>query len=133
MDEHPNVAFAREAFAAINGGNTDWLTEHVDADAVFHQGGRFPTAGTYRGRDAIFGHMLEFFTLVDFSMTMTLHDVAATDDHVIALVRVSVDYRGRHLDFDEAHVWHVRDGRATELWAVPKDPYEVDDFFAAAA
>jgi ketosteroid isomerase-like protein len=131
--EHPNVTFAREAFDAIGRGDSEWLDAHMDPNVVFHQGGRFPTAGTYEGKDAVFAHMLEFFALVDFSMTMQLHDVLATDDHVVTLVRVSIDHDGRHLDFDEAHVWHVRDGRAIEMWAVPKDPYEVDDFFAAAS
>lgn len=131
MAEHPNAVFARQAFDAIANGDTDWLTAHMHPDVVLHQGGRFPTAGTYTGRDAVFGHMLEFFALVDFSMKITVHDIAATDDHVVALVRVSIDYRGRHLDFDEAHIWHVSDATATELWAIPKDPYEVDDFFAA--
>jgi ketosteroid isomerase-like protein len=126
-----NVQFARDAFDAIAQGNTDWLSAHMHEDVVFHQGGRFPTAGTYEGRDAVFAHMMEFFALVDFSMAMEMHDAAATDDHTIMLVRVSIDYQGRHLDFDEAHVWHIRDGVATEMWAIPKDPYAVDEFFAA--
>ena len=130
MAEHPNAQFMRDAFAAMASGDTDWLHAHMAADAVFHQGGRFPTAGTYVGRDAIFGHMLEFFALVDFSMKIAVHDVAATDDHAVGLVCVSIDHAGRHLDFDEAHVWHVRDGVVTEMWGVPKDPYEVDEFFA---
>ena len=131
MAEHPNAQFVRDAFDAIIGGDTAWLEAHMHPEAVFHQGGRFPTAGTYVGRDAIFGHMMEFFTMVDFSMKIALHDATATDDHAIGLVTVSIDYQGRHLDFDEAHIWHVRDGQVTEMWAVPKDPYEVDAFFAA--
>lgn len=131
MAAHPNETFAREAFAAIAAGDTEWLQAHMHPDVVFHQGGRFPTAGTYHGRDAVFGHMMEFFTLVDFSMKVELHDVLATDEHTVALVRVSIDHQGRHLDFDEAHIWHIRDDQATEMWAVPKDPYEVDAFFAA--
>ncbi|HET6874107.1 MAG TPA: nuclear transport factor 2 family protein [Acidimicrobiales bacterium] len=131
MAEHPNSILAREAFDAIARGDTDWLGAHMHTDVVFHQGGRFPTAGTYRGRDAVFGHMMEFFALVDFSMKIDVHDIAATDDHAISLVRTSVDYQGRHLDFDEAHVWHIRDGQTTEMWAVPVDPYAVDEFFAA--
>jgi uncharacterized protein len=128
--EHPNATLAREAFEAIARGDTDWLVAHMHPDVVFHQGGRFPTAGTYAGRDAVFAHMMEFFTLVDFSMKTDVHDVAATDDHVISLVRVSIDYQGRHLDFDEAHIWHVRGGHTIEMWAVPNDPYTVDEFFA---
>ena len=64
-------------------------------------------------------------------MKIAVHDIAATDDHAVSLVRVSVDYHGRRLDFDEAHIWHVHDRLATEMWAVPKDPYEVDTFFAS--
>ena len=133
MSEHANALFAREAFDAIARGDTDWLAAHMHPNVVFHQGGRFPTAGTYSGRDAVFGHMMEFFALVNFSMQIEVHDIAATDEHAISLVRVSIDYQGRHLDFDEAHVWHVQDGVATEMWAVPKDPYEVDAFLAAGS
>lgn len=132
MAEHPNAQFARDAFDAIARGDTAWLEAHMHADVVFHQGGRFPTAGTYNGRDAVFGHMMEFFALVDFSMKIAVHDIAASDEHAVSLVQVSIDYQGRHLDFDEVHVWHVRDALATEMWAVPKDPYSVDEFFSAA-
>jgi uncharacterized protein len=132
MTEHANATFAREAFDAMARGDVDWLGSHMHPDVVFHQGGRFPTAGTYAGRDAVFAHMMEFFALVDFSMKIDVHDIAATDDHAVALVRVSIDHHSSHLDFDEAHIWHIRDGVATEMWGVPRDPYEVDEFFAAA-
>ncbi|HVY09059.1 MAG TPA: nuclear transport factor 2 family protein [Mycobacteriales bacterium] len=128
---HPDEKLARTAFVAIQNGDSEWLNAHMADDAVLHQGGRFPTAGSYEGKDAVFGHMMEFFAMVDFSMKIAVHDVLATDDHVVGLVQVSIDYQGRHLDFDEAHIWHVRDGMVYEMWAVPKNPYEVDDFFAA--
>ena len=132
MSEHPNAVLAREAFDAIVRGDTDWLVAHMDPEVVLHQGGRFPTAGTYTGRDAVFGHMLEFFSLVDFSMKIAVHDIAATDEHAVSLVQVSVDHQGRHLDFDEVHIWHIHAGKAIEMWAVPKDPYAVDSFFAGS-
>src|SRR5262245_33541515 len=103
----------------------EWLTAHIAADAVFHQGGRFPTAGTYTGRDAIFGHMLEFLTMVDFSMKMTLQDIAASNERVMLILTVALDYQGRHLEFDETHVWRIDDGSAAELWAIPHNPYAV--------
>ena len=131
MTEHPNAEFARKAYDAMAGGDVDYLQAHMHPDVIFHQGGRFPTAGTHVGRDAVFGHMMEFFTMVDFSMKLDIHEILASDDHIVALIRVSLDYQGRHLEFDEAHVWHVRDDLVTEMWAVPKDPYEVDEFFAA--
>jgi hypothetical protein len=35
-----------------------------------------------------------------------------------------------HLQDDEAHVWHLVDGLATEFWGCPKDPYEADAFWS---
>jgi ketosteroid isomerase-like protein len=127
-----NVQLAKDAFDAIAQGNTDWLTAHMHEDVVFHQGGRFPTAGTYKGRDAVFAHMLEFFALVDFSFTMQLVDVAGTPERAMVLVTVEFDYKGKHFAFDEAHIWRIENGLTVEMWAAPLDPYAVDEFFAAA-
>jgi ketosteroid isomerase-like protein len=77
--------------------------------------------------------MMAFFELVDGKFEVEVHDVVANDDHVVGLVRVTIGKDGRTLEFDEAHVWHVVDGRVTQMWAVPVDPYEVDDFFAAVS
>lgn len=127
-----NVQFAKDAFDAIAQGDTDWLAAHMRDDVVFHQGGRFPTAGTYHGRDAVFTHMMEFFALVDFSFKMQLVDVAGTSERAMVLVRVAFDYKGKHFEFDEAHIWHIADGLTVEMWAAPLDPYAVDAFFEAA-
>ena len=132
MSPHPNEGLARDAYRAMSSGDIPWLEAHTHPDVVLHQGGRFPTAGTYRGRDALFGHFMEFMTLVDGNFSIDLHDVLANDDHVVALITVTIAKDGRDLAFDEAHVWHVRDGQMTEMWAIPQDPYVVDEFFAAA-
>ena len=128
-----NVQFAKDAFDAITQGNTDWLSAHMHPDVVFHQGGHFPTAGTYSGRDAVFGHMMEFFTLVDFTFKSQLIDVAGSEYRAMVLLKVEFDYKGKHCEFDEAHIWRIEDGLAVEMWAAPLDPYAVDAFFAAAA
>lgn len=129
---HPNAELAEQAYKAIASGDIPWLEAHTSPDVVFHQGGRFPTAGTYRGRDAMFAHMMEFMTLVEGNFSIEVHDILANDDHVVALVKVHIAKGGRKLAFDEAHVWHVTDGRMVEMWSVLQDPYEVDEFFAAA-
>ena len=127
---HPNEDLAREAYRAMSTGDIPWLEAHTHPDVVFYQGGRFPTAGTYKGRDALFAHFMEFMQLVDGNFSIELHDVLANDDHVVALIGVTIGKEGRELTFDEAHVWHIRDGLMTQMWAVPQDPYVVDEFFA---
>ena len=80
-----------------------------------------------------YGHDLQFgiFPSPDTEAAERTLELAQVAE-VSGLDLVSIQdhpYQGRHLDFDEAHIWHIRDGMATEMWGVPKDPYTVDDFF----
>ena len=128
----PAVDFAQSLYDAMARGDMPWMQEHMHPDAVFHQTGRFPTAGTYRGRDAVFGHLGEFMQLVEGKFSIETHDFVDSDEHLVALIRVTIGYKGRSLDFDEAHIFHLEDGKVREMWAVPQDPYAVDAFFAEA-
>src|SRR3954463_2452391 len=47
MTADATVKFVRRAYEAISAGDIPWMAEHTADDVVFHQGGRFPTAGTY--------------------------------------------------------------------------------------
>jgi ketosteroid isomerase-like protein len=130
--EHPNVEFARGVYTAMASGNMEWMADHMHGDAVFHQTGKFPTAGTYHGRDAIFAHIGEFMQLVAGNFAIEAHDILGTENHAVALIKVAIQYKGKSFAFDEAHVFHIESGKLRELWAVPQDPYQVDAFFAAA-
>src|SRR4051812_2041350 len=110
MSEHPNAVFARRAYEAMATGDIPWMMEHTAEDVVFHQGGRFPSAGTYEGRDAMFGHHAEFMGMVDGAFRIDVHDVLATDDHAAGVVSVTIEKGGRSLTFGEVHLFRVRDG-----------------------
>ena len=127
---HPNEELARVAYRAMTTGDVPWLEAHTHPDVRFFQGGRFPTAGAYEGRDALFGHFMEFVTLVEGNFALDLHDVLVNDDHVVALLNVTIAKGGKELSFPEVHVWHVKDGLMTEMWAIPQDPYPIDEFLA---
>ena len=86
MAEHPNERLARDAFDAIARGDVEWLTAHMHEDVVFHQGGRFPTAGTYEGRDAVFAHMLAFFELSAESDRTIADTLKRARENLLALV-----------------------------------------------
>jgi ketosteroid isomerase-like protein len=48
---------------------------------------------------------------------------------VVALAKESATRNGNKLETDETHVWHLDNGKATEFWGVPKDQYQVDEFW----
>src|SRR4051812_14034724 len=130
MTVSDNVEFVRRAYEAISAADIPWMAEHTVDDVVFHQGGRFPTAGTYKGRDAMFGHFMEFMTLVDGKFTLDLIDVLASDERAAAVLSVTIEYEGRQLRFDEVHLWRLDGNKLVEMHALPFEPYEVDAFFA---
>jgi len=129
--QQENIEFAKAAYDAMNRADIPWMQEHTHADVVFQQGGHFPTAGTFRGRDAMFGHFMEFMTMVEGKFSMDLHDMLASDDRVAVYLTVEISYQGRTLTFDEVHLWTLADGLLVDMRAIPFEPYAIDEFFAA--
>ena len=127
-----NIELARLAYEAIATGDVAWLQAHTHEDVVFQQGGRFPTAGTFVGRDAMFGHFMEFMTMVGGDFSITTHDLMASEERVAASITVTVGVGPKRISFDEVHLWTMADGLLVDLRALPFDPYAVDEFFADA-
>jgi ketosteroid isomerase-like protein len=128
-----NIEFAKQAYDAMTRGDIEWMVAHMHPDVRFVQGGRFPTAGTYEGRDAMLGHFMEFMTMVEGNFSLVQRDYLASDDRVAVLLTVTIGYKGETLEFDEVHVWRVADDLLLEMHAIPFDPYAVDAFLAGAA
>lgn len=51
-------------------------------------------------------------------------------DHVVALTTVRAEQEGRTLADNSVQVFHIRDGKATEVWTHPADQYASDEFWA---
>lgn len=67
----------------------------------------------------------------DGSLTRTLHDVAASDDHAVTLVSVYARRSdGRTAHWNAALVMHIEDGKINEVWVTIEDPYVVDEFLS---
>src|SRR5437588_12033559 len=115
MTVEANVTFVRRAYEAITTADMPWMAEHTADDVEFHQGGRFPTAGTYRGRDAMFGHFMEFMTMVEGQFSLDLRDILASEERVAVYLDVTIGYQGKQLTFDEVHLWKIEDGLLVAL------------------
>ena len=51
----------------------------------------------------------------------------ADDEHGVALVIISANRGGRSVEVNEVDVIHMRDGKVTEVWAIPADQYAFDE------
>lgn len=53
-----------------------------------------------------------------------------SDEHAIALTTVRAQREGRSLQEQTVQVFHISDGKATEVWTHPQDQYATDEFWS---
>lgn len=131
MAEHPNAALVRSAYEAFAAGDMDTIAKVFADDIVWHIAGRNELSGDYRGQGEVFGFFGRLAELSGGTFELDMHDLLATDGHVVALVRERGSRAGRSIDSNGVHVWHVADGRAVEFWGFNYDQYADDEFWSA--
>ena len=126
---HPNEDLIRTGYAAFQAGDMAGVGALFADDIVWHAAGRHQLAGDFRGRDAVIETFAKTFQLTGGTFALEIHDVLADDDHVVVLVRVTGEREGRTLDDNSVQVFHVAEGKVTEQWLIPGDPYANDEFW----
>ena len=124
MAEHPNAAMIRKSIEAMNAKDFAYLDSVMADDIVWHVTG---AAEPIRGKEAMTSSMGGDR---GFEITVDLHDVTASDDHVVALINAHAVREGKTLDYNTAEIFHVRDGKVTERWAFSDDTARINEFFA---
>jgi ketosteroid isomerase-like protein len=129
MAEHPNAEPIRRSFEAFAAGDMEGMRSLVAEDTVWHIPGRGPLGGDHHGRDAVFEMFGRLMQASEGTFTQKLHDVAASDDHAVALTFATAR-RGDH-SYDSQDVWvvHLREGQIAEAWWRPGDLYAADEFW----
>jgi uncharacterized protein len=61
------------------------------------------------------------------SFRAELHAVFADDEHGVALVVVTASRAGRNVEVNEAHVFHLREGKVVEFWNASTNQYAYDE------
>jgi ketosteroid isomerase-like protein len=127
---HPNEDLVRQGYDAFSRGDMQALRELFHPDIVWHAPGRNQLAGDHRGVDAVLGYFGRTMELTGGAFTVEVHDVVADDEHTVGLQSVHAERGGRTLDDNGVLVFHLRDGRVTEVWQYWADPYAADELFA---
>jgi ketosteroid isomerase-like protein len=130
--EHPNAQLVREGFEAMTSGDNSWMDEHVADDVVWHVGGNSKWAGEYRGKDAVLDYFARSAKAMGSMPDADVHDILANDDHVVVIGSA----RARAADGSSAqwkyvNVFHISDGKATEVWGMAENDADVDPFLDA--
>jgi ketosteroid isomerase-like protein len=130
MAEHQNAALIRMWYKAFAEGNyPPIIADLLAEDVVWHLPGRHPLSGDHRGRDAVMAAILRFDEL-SASLHLEVHDVLASDEHAVALLRATGTREGKRYDGLEIDVFHIRGGRVTEFWSFSEDTRLNDEFWS---
>lgn len=123
MTAQQNAESMRRVLEAMNAGDSEAVSGSLADDVVWHYiGGAEPI----RGKAAL-AQMLSPDR--GWSVEVKVHDVLASDDHVVALVEATATKDGATFQYRTAEICHVRDGLITERWAFSDDTARIVDFF----
>ncbi len=128
---HPNEEIVRRLFSAFDANDMATINALFADDVVWNAPGRGVNSGRRRGKQELFTAMGRLAELTGGTLRGELHDVLASDEHVVVL-QTTRGERGGHgpLEDREAIVLHVRDGRVAEVWEHPGDLHAMDAFFS---
>jgi uncharacterized protein (TIGR02246 family) len=122
MGSEDNANLVRRGYAAFSTGDMAALSELFADDAVWHVPGSGSLSGAKHGRDAILAFFGELVARSGGTIKITLHDVIGGDEHTVALHHEFAESGGNRVDQNAANVFHVRDGRVSEVWELHDDP-----------
>jgi len=128
MEEHSNVSVARKGLEAFASGDIEGATAGWADDVVWHVPGNHRWSGTYTGKPAVMEFVMQ--SLQDTQRAIEVHDVVGNDQHVVALVRLTLTKGDASASGESAWVMHVSDGQMKEFWAINSNQPEIDRLMA---
>jgi ketosteroid isomerase-like protein len=127
--EHPDVLLVRQGFDAMERGDAQWMDEHLADDVVWHVGGNSKWSGAYEGKAKVLDFFARQMQSFESPPSGEIHDVLGNDDHVVALGTVSAKARdGSTAEWKYVQVFHIKDGKATEVWGMTENDADIDPF-----
>ena len=130
MGSEVDVEVVRRGYAAFSAGDMATLSELFTADAVWHVPGSGALSGAKEGRDAILSFFGELMSRSGGTLKVTLQDVVGGDKHTIALNGTQATRDSKTLAQDAVVVFHLRDGRVSEVRQFFDDTSLNDEFWS---
>ncbi len=130
--EHPDAQLVREGLAAFESGDMAWMDEHMSDDIVWHVGGNSKWAGTYRGKREVLEFQAHQGQAMSTPPEVDVHDILGSDDHVVVLGTAKATAGdGSSAEWKYVNIFHITDGKATEVWGMAENDAAVDPFLDA--
>jgi len=110
------IDIVRKDFDAFKRGDLQTISDSFTDDIVWHGRGSTQFGGDFKGKQATMAQILDFAQTFQ-DINFEIHDVVASQDHVVALVNSSVTRNGKTYSDKEAFIFHINDqGKTSEAW-----------------
>jgi len=129
MGAKEDLATIKSGYEAFGRADIPAVLAVFDKDIQWHIAGRSSMSGTYKGHEEVVGFFTQLAERSGGTFNIEIHDMLASDDHVIVLCRERGQRDGHSLDDNTVHVWHLRDGKAVEFFVASTDQYAQDEFW----
>ena len=127
--EHPNVTLVRRGFEAFEKGDTAWMDQHLADDVVWNVGGNSKWSGAHKGKANVLGLFARQAQAMGAPPKVDIHDVLGNDEHVVVLGTASAGAPdGSRAEWKYVQIFHVKDGKATEVWGMAENDADIDPF-----
>jgi ketosteroid isomerase-like protein len=124
-----NEALVRRIFDAFSQKRGFALRNVFADDATWIVPGSGSMAGTFHGREEIFGFLGRLPKETGGTYASSLIDVLASDHRAAALYRASGERSGRRLELDQLLLFRIEDDLVQEVLALPSDPEAFETFW----
>ena len=127
--EHPDVSVVREGFEAFERGDMARMDQLLSDDVVWHVGGNSKWAGAYEGKQQVLEYFGRQAQATSGPTSAEIHDIVGNDEHVVVLGSARATAAdGSSAEWKYTQVFHIRDGKATEVWGMAENDAAVDPF-----
>jgi ketosteroid isomerase-like protein len=112
-----NVDLIKGAYDSLAKGDVPAIMAMLDPDVQWTETEGGPYGGLFQGPQAVLDGVFMRLGTEWEGFTVTPHEFIDGGDDVVALVRYGGSYKdtGKPIDCEVAHVWTVRNGKATRF------------------
>jgi len=130
MAENAYESVVRHAYKEFEAGDLDLLAVVMAHDVVWHEPGRSPLAGDYKGPKAVLEFLDQLRARSGGTFKIEVVDVLSESERAVVLQRETASRNGRTLDVVAAVDFEIHHGKITEVTVYQADTYQFDEFWA---